>query len=122
MPEILVTAVRANPADDLLFVDGYVDGVPVWARGWISWTENYYDAADHPADPDLESLEGAKREKALQKHRDAIAAIRRPMTPDELRGYCVDLLKEAAGIHDDHPVGFELDAAPPADDPVDVGV
>lgn len=149
MAEVKVFEVFTVPADDQLVVRGTVgdNPKPVVALGWISWTQNYWHPDEHPADPELpeestrgleqlyngppEELEQAKeehlerirqeRELILQQHRDQIAAVRRPMTQDELRAYCEQLLLEASP----RDAGHNLHVAPlldpePEPEPADV--
>jgi hypothetical protein len=72
MSEILVTGVR-NAGDDILVVEGYVDGDLVTAYGWISALTNHYDDT---------RAEDAKP---------------RQMTSGEARGYCEQLLVDELG-------------------------
>ena len=82
--------------NDVLLVEGYVDGHPIVAKGWTSWTRQYW--TEQPPDPVLhDAMSHDEREAAMQAHRDACEAARRPMTAQELRNYCVDLLLEAFG-------------------------
>lgn len=95
MPTVFVYNVTPQEADVLL-VQGAVDGHPLVAKGWTSWTLNYW--TEQPDDPDLQDeMTHDEREAVMQAHRDACAALRRPMTAEELRAYCERLLLEAAG-------------------------
>ena len=77
MADVKVTEVR-ELGNDVLLVEGAVDGVDVRAQGWVSATTNHFDADAYGADG----------------HRKPDATPRK-MTAKERREYCARLLVEA---------------------------
>lgn len=103
--EIKVNHVAPRP-NDVLYVEGTVNDIPVRAQGHTSWTKLFW--TEQPADPELhDEMTHDEREAVMQAHRDACEAARRPMTAAELRDYCETLLLEAAGIYDVDPLHVE---------------
>lgn len=98
--EILVTE-AINLGGDVLQVTGYVGGEPVQAVGWISVLTDHYDDAAYNKKGELRSN-----------------AEPRPMTADEAKAYCQQLLADVAGEWPAAepkaplPVQFDLDEAP----------
>lgn len=91
--------------DDVLYVRGAVDGVAREARGWQSAITNHYDASAYTTDADGYAV------------RDP-AATSRPMTADEARAYCEQLLAPDGAQPPDHAKAaalpaIALDAEPP---------
>lgn len=75
MAEVVITEQPVARADGGLYVKGLVDGVQTTNIGHVEWTTSYC--------PDGGDLDDPKD--------------RRKMTAAELRGYCEQLLLEAAG-------------------------
>lgn len=99
MSEVLVTS-ATDHGDDLLVVDGYVNGQYVRATGWVSALTNHYDPESY-LEPDEHG----------NTHRGP-GVKARALTEEEARAYCVGLLLAAAGVVEARPLPLAIPLDP----------